>query len=206
MKDLFGPDEILLTSLPMVDESNRPSIRLEYIVYSTSENFSCQKNPWTLMPCPFTGPKMFWAGPSFYGLDQKFIHIFWQSQTKRWFAFSKICFCADTKVFEEALNAVKFLGWLEKFGKAQNILEPVKGQGICPLKWQSEKNWYMKKYTNLLVQFRHLSTTGKFKLACQLEFRFWSILDIKKLKCRTYVLEYVRAKVNVNVIILLFNV
>ena len=38
--------------------------------------------------------------------------------------------CAGTKVFEEALNAVKFLGWLKKFGLAQNILGPVKGQGI----------------------------------------------------------------------------
>ena len=51
-------------------------------------------------------------------------------QTKRWFAFSKIVFCAGTKVFEEALNAVKFLGWLKKFGPAQNSLGPVKGQGI----------------------------------------------------------------------------
>ena len=51
-------------------------------------------------------------------------------QTKRWFAFSKIVFCADTKVFEGALNAVKFLGWLKKFELAQNILGPVKGQGI----------------------------------------------------------------------------
>ena len=54
-------------------------------------------------------------------------------QAKRWFAFSKIGFCAGTKVFEEALNAVKFLGWLKKFGPAQNILRPVKGQGISRL-------------------------------------------------------------------------
>ena len=45
------------------------------------------------MPCPSTGPKMFWAGPNF-----------------------------GTKGFEEALNAFKFLGWLKKFGPAQNIL------------------------------------------------------------------------------------
>ena len=49
---------------------------------------------------------------------------------KKWFAFSKIGFCASTKVFEEALNAVKFLGWIKKFGLAQNILGPVKGKGI----------------------------------------------------------------------------
>ena len=71
-----------------------------------------------LMPCPFTGPKMFWAGPNFL------------CQTKRWFAFSKIVFCTGPKVFEEALNAVKFLGWLKKFGPAQYILGPIKGQGI----------------------------------------------------------------------------
>ena len=51
-------------------------------------------------------------------------------QTKRCFAFIKVVFCAGTKVFEEALNAAKFLGWLKKFGPAQNILGPVKGQGI----------------------------------------------------------------------------
>ena len=39
-------------------------------------------------------------------------------------------FRAGTKVFEEALNAVKFLGWVKTFGPAQNILGPVKGQGI----------------------------------------------------------------------------
>ena len=45
-------------------------------------------------------------------------------------AFKKIGFCAGTKVFEETLNAVKFLGWLKIFGPDQNILGPVKGQGI----------------------------------------------------------------------------
>ena len=60
------------------------------------------------MPCPFTGPKMFLAGPNFL------------CQTKNLF----------TKGFEEALNAVKLLGWLKTFGPAQNILGPVKTKGI----------------------------------------------------------------------------
>ena len=60
-------------------------------------------------------------------------------QTKRGFAFSKIGFCASKKVFEEALNAVKFLGWLKKFGPAQNILGPVKG--IRPLKGSQSKEY-----------------------------------------------------------------
>ena len=34
---------------------------------------------------------------------------------------------------EEALNAIKFLDWLKKFGLALNILGPVKGQGISKI-------------------------------------------------------------------------
>ena len=48
----------------------------------------------------------------------------------------KLFFCDGTKVFEEALNAVKFLDWLKKIGPAQNILGPVKGQGITLQKLQ----------------------------------------------------------------------
>ena len=72
--------------------------------------------------------QIFCVGPNIYLHIVPVTNIL--CQTKRWFAFSKIGFCAGTKVFEEALNAVKCLGWLEKFGLAQNILGPVKGQGI----------------------------------------------------------------------------
>ena len=33
------------------------------------------------MPCPFTGPKIFWAGPNFFVPDQKSIYILLKSQT-----------------------------------------------------------------------------------------------------------------------------
>jgi hypothetical protein len=36
------------------------------------------------------------------------------------------------KVFEEALDAITFFNWNKEFGPAQNILEPVEGQGIRP--------------------------------------------------------------------------
>ena len=81
------------------------------------------------MPCPFTGPKCFGLVQIFCARPKIYLHIV----TKRCFAFSKIGFCAGTKVFEEALNAVKFLGLLKEFGPAQNILEPIKGQGISML-------------------------------------------------------------------------
>ena len=83
---------------------------------------------------PFYWSQMFWAGPNLLCQPKIYLpivavtNILWQ--TKRWFEFSKIVFCASTTVFKEALNSVKFLGWLKKFGPAQNILEAVKGQGI----------------------------------------------------------------------------
>ena len=78
------------------------------------------------MPCPFTGLKMFWPVQIFCARPKIYLHIVAVTnilcQTKRLFAFIKIGFCAGTKVFEEALNAVKFLGWLKKFGPQKKIL------------------------------------------------------------------------------------
>ena len=58
-------------------------------------------------------------------------------QTKRGFHSVKLVFVPAQNCFEEALSAAKFLGWLKKFGSAQNILEPLKGQGINFLSYQS---------------------------------------------------------------------
>ena len=68
-------------------------------------NFTVHTFPSKIL-MPFTGPKNFCASPKIY------LHIVAVTnilcQTKRWFAFSKIGFCAGKRVFEEALNAVKF--------------------------------------------------------------------------------------------------
>ena len=85
---------------------------------------------------------------NFFVHNQKFIYTFVAvtnilCQTKRWFAFSKIGFWAGTKVFEEALNAIKFLECLKTFAPAQNILGPVKGQGIRPPSIQLLKLQYI---------------------------------------------------------------
>jgi hypothetical protein len=69
------------------------------------------------MPCPFTIPKMFWAGPNFLC----------QSTQKDDLHSVKLFF---VPVLEELLNKVKFLGWHKIFWPAQNIFGPVKGQGI----------------------------------------------------------------------------
>ena len=86
------------------------------------------------MPCPFTGPNMFCVGPNFL-CQIKSLFTYCGSYEhfvpdKKMICFQENCFCASTKGFDEALNAVKFLGWLKKFEPAQNILGPVKGQGI----------------------------------------------------------------------------
>ena len=70
------------------------------------------------MPCPFTGPKMFCAGPNVL------------SQSKNLIAFSassKTCVLAQK---QHSLNANHHFVWHKTFGPAQNILGPVKGQGI----------------------------------------------------------------------------
>jgi hypothetical protein len=78
---------------------------------------------------------MFCAGPNFLCQNKNLFtycgrHKHFVPDKMMICIFSKIGFCISTKSFEEALNAVKFLGWLKKFGSAQNILGPVKGQGI----------------------------------------------------------------------------
>ena len=70
------------------------------------------------MPCPFTGPKMFCTGPNFL------------RQPKNLTSFS-----ASSKNFVPAqrtilLNANHLFVLHKMFGQAQNILGPVKGQGI----------------------------------------------------------------------------
>ena len=73
------------------------------------------------MPCPFKGPKTFCAGPIFL------------NQPKNLTAFS-----ASSKTFVRAqktilLNANHLSVWHKKCGPSQNILGPVKGQGISGL-------------------------------------------------------------------------
>ena len=61
----------------------------------------------------------------FFGPDQKFIHILWQSQTFR--GRQK----ADSRSVKFVfVQAQKFLDWLKISRPAQKILVPVRGQGI----------------------------------------------------------------------------
>ena len=85
--------------------------------------FSNQVGTW-LLPCPFTGPKTFWACSNFLCHKyQKLIYIL--CQTKRWVSYSKFSFCAGTKLFGVALKFYSI------FGLAQNIWTGTKHFGSC---------------------------------------------------------------------------
>ena len=71
-----------------------------------------------MMPCPFTGHKMFCTSPNFL------------SQPKNMTAFSA---SSETFVLAQKpilMNANHLFVMHKMFGPAQNILGPVKGQGI----------------------------------------------------------------------------
>ena len=70
------------------------------------------------MPCPFTGPKMFCADPNFL------------SQPKNLTAFSPSSKTVVRAQRTILLNANHLFVLQKMFGQAQNILGPVKGQGI----------------------------------------------------------------------------
>ena len=80
-----------------------------------------------------------------------------------------IGFCASTKVFNEALNAVQFFRWLKIFLPPQNILGPVKAQGIKLLKLiykGRQKKTYFTSYGLLVVT--QLRTPGISGLKSQI--------------------------------------
>ena len=94
------------------------------------------------MPCPFTGLKcfvlvqMFWASPKIW------LHLVplqnFCAGTKTNFTdwWLQIIFLSGTKCLWMPQYVNKFLVQHKKFGPIQNILGPVKGQGIC--KWFSQ--------------------------------------------------------------------
>ena len=61
----------------------------------------------------------------------------------------------------QGINVVKFLGWLKKFGPAQNILGPVKGQGISA----SSKTFVLTQKP-ILLNANHLFVWHKMFVTC----------------------------------------
>ena len=86
------------------------------------------------MPCPFTCPKMFCAGPNFSS-QSKNLTAFSASSKTVVRAQKPILLNANHlfvlhKMFVTGTICKEIFGLAQKFGPAQNILGPVKGQGI----------------------------------------------------------------------------
>ena len=103
------------------------------------------------MPCPFTGPKMFCASPNCLSQPNNLFtycanHKHFVPQTKRGIAFSKIGFCAGTKVFV----------------LAQKIWTGTKHFGTCK---RTRHTYYMIEDKSLLSQYIYCAYLGpKIKL------------------------------------------
>ena len=74
------------------------------------------------MPRPSTGPKLFWAGPKRF-LDQtensySSLKLFQPRQKMISIKQIRIFY---RKVFEEALNAIKFLDWLKNLNQLKTF-------------------------------------------------------------------------------------
>ena len=80
------------------------------------------------MPCPFTGPKMFCAGPNFLGQPKNLTAF--SASSKSFVPAQKPILLNANHLFVWLQNVNKFFVWRKKFGPAKNILGPVKGQGI----------------------------------------------------------------------------
>ena len=91
------------------------------------------KKRW-LMPCPITGPKMFCAGPIFSASPKIWLHLVpiqkLLRRHKKQFYWMQIIDLSCTKCLWLLQYVDKLLVWHKRFGPAQNILGPVKGQSI----------------------------------------------------------------------------
>ena len=79
------------------------------------------------MPCPFTGPKMFCAGPNLFKNCGSHKHLM---PDKRRICSQENWFLCRQKSFWRGTKCSQILWLAQKFGPAQNVLGPVKGQGI----------------------------------------------------------------------------
>ena len=106
-------------------------------------NFQLNTTSLELMLCPFTGPKMFCAGPNFLSRPKNLTAF--ECLFKNQFYWMQIIFWSGTKCFwlTQYVNKVLVWLWHKKFGPAQNILGPVKRQGISLLTGKSFQflNW-----------------------------------------------------------------
>ena len=110
------------------------------------------------MPCPFTVSNMFCASPKIW------LHLVSLQNLLCWhknqFYWKQIIFLSGTKCLWLPQYVHKFLVWHKRFGPAQKILGPVKGQGtryyLNYLSWKYD----LLAVTKTCFDFKRNSTKG----------------------------------------------
>ena len=113
------------------------------------------------MPCPFTGRKIFFASPNFLSQPKNLT-------SSKTFVPAQISILLNANhlfVWHKSLwlahNVNKFLVQHKKFGPAQNILGPVKGQGLRVLigssRFNNAMSWLLS-YIYTLVKSSRIYT------------------------------------------------
>ena len=97
-----------------------------FVTHSPQKTCSCFYE--FLMPCPFAGPKIFCASPNFLSQPKNLTAI--SASSKTFVPAQKNNFTEFKLSFFLAQHVNRFFVWHKKFGPAQNILGPAKGQGI----------------------------------------------------------------------------
>ena len=131
------------------------------------------------MPCPFTVPKMFCAGPNFLSQPKNLIAFSASSKpfvsAQKTFYWMQIVSLSGTKYLWLPQYENEFLVWHKNFGLAQNILGPVKGQGIkLFFNGALVLIYYFKKtFYALFLEFKNILQHFKFVDWRIGEFVFW---------------------------------
>ena len=112
----------------------------------------------TLMPCPFTGPSFTVWIQTFRASPKIWLHIVPLQKLschhkKQFYWMQIILNIVWHKLFVTA-TIRKFMVWYKKFGPDQNILEPVKGQGINVLNPKNRK--YVSIMNDVCSTYKYL--------------------------------------------------
>ena len=119
------------------------------------------------MPCPFTGSRMFCAGPKIW------LHLVPLQKLLCWhknqFYWMQIIFLSGTKCLWLPKYVNKFLVWHKKFGPAQNILGPVKGEGIRSIDNKTFKEFWFVYIIFFNIMHYHGKKFSKLQFLSSIE-------------------------------------
>ena len=104
---------------------------------------------------------IFWSGTKSLGRAQ-YLNKFWSDTKNNFIYWMQIIFLSGTKCLWLPQYVNKFLVWHKQFGPAQNILGPVKGQGMKELSHSLENVWIWRTKTYRTSQIEMQPTSWQY--------------------------------------------